>query len=259
MNIVILGCGRSGTSIFGELFEMLPGFRYYFEPSMDDLAGIDYKAGPVAVKVPKSPYGSPTTPGLPFVLQDLLNAIPEPSKIFWQVRHPLDAICSLRPGIEANWSHNPKPPGWESLLHQPWFERCARHWAYINGPGFQSVRHLASVYRYEDLIAGPRRAALRACGEAGVAGPAVEAAIDRWCSLVTNEKGPQAYEAKHQVRWSRADHAIRSGRWSQNLSPEEVRSVLPLVSAAAGNLGYELPNYDASRLEDAGYRSDSRP
>jgi len=28
-NAVVLGCGRSGTSIFGELFAALPGFRYW--------------------------------------------------------------------------------------------------------------------------------------------------------------------------------------------------------------------------------------
>lgn len=31
-NAAVLGCGRSGTSIFGELFAALPGFRYWSEP-----------------------------------------------------------------------------------------------------------------------------------------------------------------------------------------------------------------------------------
>jgi hypothetical protein len=35
-NAVVLGCGRSGTSIFGELFEALPGFTYLSEPLLSE-------------------------------------------------------------------------------------------------------------------------------------------------------------------------------------------------------------------------------
>ena len=34
-HVIILGCGRSGTSIFGELFEHIPGYMYYSEPPFD--------------------------------------------------------------------------------------------------------------------------------------------------------------------------------------------------------------------------------
>ena len=36
-NVAILGCGRSGTSIFGELFEAIPGYTYYSEPFLADV------------------------------------------------------------------------------------------------------------------------------------------------------------------------------------------------------------------------------
>jgi hypothetical protein len=245
MNVLILGCARSGSSIFGELFEMLPGFHYYFEPHMDEFGQIDYSNGPVAIKKPKADLGASMTPGLPFALEELLVRIPEPRRIFWQVRHPLDAICSLRPGIESDWAHNPRPPGWESLLDRPWVERCARHWANINGAGFHAIRKLADfsyANRYEDFIADPRKIALRACSCINMSGPEVDAAIDRWCSLISNEKSPRVYEARRQKHWSRQDHTIRTGRWKQNLSPEDVSSVLPIVSDAAKCFGYELPS-----------------
>ena len=103
-HVVILGCGRSGTSIFGELFESLRSYlgRYHFEPAFDQLHTIDFKSGSVAIKVPKVTTGHRMTPGLPFLLEDLLAIVPEPRVIFWQVRHPLDTICSLRPGITAD-------------------------------------------------------------------------------------------------------------------------------------------------------------
>lgn len=36
-NVAILGCGRSGTSIFGELFEAFPGYRYWSEPHLAEV------------------------------------------------------------------------------------------------------------------------------------------------------------------------------------------------------------------------------
>jgi hypothetical protein len=240
MNIVILGSARSGTSIFGELFELLPGFRYYFEPGLERLSALDYDLGPIAVKMPRAADVTRTTPGLAFLLEEMVNIVRDPFRILWQVRHPLDAICSLRVGIQANWAHGPRPQEWETLRTLPLIEQCAHYWAYVNGVGFQAVRDRASVYRYEDMIVDPRGAAVRACKEAEVDGPAVEAAVERWCSLVSNDKSPDAYEAKHQVRWSRLDHSARTGRWRENLSPDDIRLALPIVSKAAHVFGYEL-------------------
>ena len=36
-HVLILGCGRSGTSIFGELLEHLAPYTYYSEPAFADL------------------------------------------------------------------------------------------------------------------------------------------------------------------------------------------------------------------------------
>jgi hypothetical protein len=43
-HVVILGCGRSGTSIFGELFEHLAPYTYYSEPSFAELMEFDFEA-----------------------------------------------------------------------------------------------------------------------------------------------------------------------------------------------------------------------
>ena len=101
-HVIILGCGRSGTSIFGELFEDLKPYKYYSEPYFDELLKSDF-ARPVAVKVPRESPGYPPTLGLSFPLDILLQKIPDPKIIYWQVRHPLDTICSLKVGISYRW------------------------------------------------------------------------------------------------------------------------------------------------------------
>jgi hypothetical protein len=137
---LILGCGRSGTSIFGELFEHLPGYRYYSEPPFEDLFRLDYSQ-PVAVKVPRESEGYPADTGLSFPLTALGNALPAPRQMFWLVRHPLDTISSLKVGIARNWGHHPKPPDWREWLSRPLAERCAHHWNYLNSRGYARVRH----------------------------------------------------------------------------------------------------------------------
>jgi hypothetical protein len=57
-HVVILGCGRSGTSIIGELFEHLAPYTYYSEPFFAELLEFDF-ARPSAVKVPKESAGYP--------------------------------------------------------------------------------------------------------------------------------------------------------------------------------------------------------
>lgn len=240
-HVVILGCGRSGTSIFGELFEHLPGYDYKFEPAFDTLKRTDFSAGPVAVKVPKSSPGEAMTPGLPFVLEELLAVVPEPRVIFWQVRHPLDAICSLRPGIEAGWSHNPRPPDFEQWTRKSLVMQCARHWQYINETGYEAVRDLAKVARYEELVSNPRAFALRICVEIGVDVTGCLTELERWVASVGNKKSPDSYEAKHQAHWSRQDHSRRVERWRENLSQTEIDPVRPIIQTAADILGYRLP------------------
>jgi hypothetical protein len=239
-HIIILGCGRCGTSIFGELFETVGVHRYYFEPSLEDVRRMNFDLGAVAMKVPKAPIGTPMTPGLPFQLEELLALVPLPRAIFWQVRNPLDAVCSLRPGIEANWSHNPKPPDWEDWLHRPLIERCARHWSYINLNGYRAVRQFSALSRYETLVRNPCTAAIAACALAGCGGTEYEEAILRWAATVSNRKAAPAYEAKRQVVWSRQDHSVRMERWRENLTSDEVAAVREIVAEAAAEVGYAV-------------------
>ena len=150
-HVIILGCGRSGTSIFGELFEHLAPYTYYSEPYFAEFLRFDFSR-PTAVKVPKESTNYPPTSGLSFPLTALLAEIPNPKTIYWQVRHPLDTICSLRVGISKDWGHHPKPPAWRDWIERPLIERCAYHWNYINSLGYKQVRAISKVKHFEEMI-----------------------------------------------------------------------------------------------------------
>jgi hypothetical protein len=242
-NVLILGCGRSGTSIFGELFEDIGAYTYYSEPPFAELAALSFST-PVAIKVPKECAEFQSTPGLSFPLDAMLSLLPKPTKIYWQVRHPLDAIASLRVGIADNWGHHPRPPDWKSWLNRSVVERCAHHWDYINSIGYGQVSGLVEVCRFEEMLTSPRDFAERICADVGVSRAASAAGIATWSERVQDTNNEKFKEAKTSRHYSRPDHTRRLGRWKENLGSDELRQVVPLVRAAADTFGYQLLDED---------------
>ncbi len=248
-HVLILGCGRSGTSIFGELFEHLPGYRYRSEPPFADVIEADQRM-PQAYKVPRESAGYPPTPGLSFPLDALLGAVASPLTLFWQVRHPLDAIASLRVGIAEDWGHHPRPPDWQRWLGRPLVERCAHHWAWINSVGHSAVASRVEaasfelmrfeVMRFEEMIADPAAFARRVCAVVGLDTEACSPAIGAWADRVQDTNNERFVEARTSRPYSRPDHSRRVGRWRENLSEDDVRAVTPIVAEAACTFGYAL-------------------
>jgi hypothetical protein len=236
---MILGCGRSGTSIFGELFEHLEPYSYWSEPKYGHLWQFDW-SGPVAVKAPAEDPEYASTRGLPFPLEHLLENLPDPKRFYWQVRHPLDAICSLRIGIANNWGHHPKPFDWRDWLERPLLERCAHHWNYLNTVGYGAVRTITRVTRFEDFIAAPLEFAEEICREVGLDPEEHRAALEAWADRVQNTNNEKFIEAKTSRNYSRPDHSRRVERWRENLTAEEVRRLTPMVAETARVFGYEM-------------------
>lgn len=239
-HVLILGCGRSGTSIFGELFEHIPGYTYYSEPPFDVVVDLCFES-PIAIKVPKESRRYPAPPGLPFPVDAMLSVLPAPRKLYWQVRHPLDAIASLRTGISNDWGHHPRPPDWRNWLQRSLVERCAHHWATINTVGYEQVRHLVDVCHFESMLQDPTGFVHRICDGIGLHPSECATDLAVWSDRVQDTNNEKFVEAKTSRSYSRPDHKKRIGRWRENLSQEDLRRVMPIVREAANTFGYDLP------------------
>jgi len=237
---MILGCGRSGTSIFGELFDHLTPFSYYSEPPFAELVRMNFSQ-PIAIKVPAESEGYPPTEGLSFPLPVLLALTSSPLQYYWQVRHPLDAICSLRVGIANKWGHHPKPPDWQEWLDRPLLEQCAHHWAYLNTIGYQQVRQFAKVKKFEDMLENPLQFARSIAEDVGVERATHEQELATWAKRVQNTNNKNFVEAETSKNYSRKDHLVRVERWRENLTLDQVAQVLPIIDDAATLFGYDLP------------------
>ena len=235
--VMILGCGRSGTSIFGELFEHIPVYRYQSEPPFEDVMAADYSR-PQAFKVPRDSdrFGAPQ-PGLSFPLGAMRAHRPD-MQFFWIVRHPLDAISSLRIGIAQNWGHHPRPPDWQAWLDRPLVAQCAHHWAFLNTAGYGQVKDLAKVVKFEDMIADPAAFAAGVCHALGLDPADFAETLAAWSDRVQDSNNAKFVEAMTSRGYSRPDHSRRVGRWQENLSAEDVDLAWPIVEAAATPFGY---------------------
>jgi hypothetical protein len=200
------------------------------------VVGADFTR-PRAFKVPRESAAHPARPGLSFPVQALLDAAPD-TEIFWIVRHPLDAICSLRVGIAKDWDHHPRPPDWRAWLDRTLLERCAHHWSFLNQTGFAQVEDRAAVVRFEDMVLDPRSFARSVCAKVGIDVARESAVIENWAGRVQNTHNTAFVEARTSRGHSRRDHAVRIGRWRENLTAEEVDRLWPLVSEPAKRFGY---------------------
>lgn len=239
-HVVILGCGRSGTSIFGEYFEHLSNYTYYSEPPFTQLQELDYSR-PIAIKVPTQSPEFPPTPGLSFPLEKMLEFVVDPKTIFWQIRHPLDTICSLKVGISKNWSHHPKPNDWQDWLNRPLIEQCAHHWNYINSVGFEKVDSLVKISRFEDMLKDPLGFASDINAILSINPEINKIEILQWVNRVQNSNNTNFKEAKTSQPYSTKDHSVRIERWKENLTQQEIHLVLPIIKETANKFGYELP------------------
>ena len=238
-NVLILGCGRSGTSIFGEFFKHLSAYNYYSEPYFDEMLQWDFKK-PVAVKVPRESKQFSADNGLSFPLNKLLELIPVSNQFYWQVRNPLDAICSLKVGISKNWGHHPQPPDWRNWLEKPLIVQCAYHWNYINTIGFSQVKGIVKITRFEDMLHDPKSFASSICKDISLNEAGFRDEIESWTKKVHNEDHPDYQEAETSKPYSTDDHRVKIGRWKENMTEKELNLIKPMIKDTASKFGYYL-------------------
>ena len=252
---LVVGCARSGTSILGELLAAHPSVAYVFEAqrTWDQVgnardqshrlvaadatpearaqirAWFAEQLGSAALVVEKTPRNILR---LPFV-----RAVFPEARVIHIVRDGRDVACSLLPGIGgAKWRHL-KPPSWQRLLAEhTGVVRCALVWNEVLEIALADLSDMPHLQvRYEDLIAAPERVATAVLRYLDLPEhPSVAAFLRK----IQNETA-DSYHAERQVKWYRDDHAVRVGRWRENMTPPEQRVVGELLAPLLRRLGYD--------------------
>jgi hypothetical protein len=69
---------------------------------------------------------------------------------------------------------------------------------------------------------------------------AYESELARWARRVQNTNNEDFVEAETSKSYSRPDHQVRIGRWKENLSTAEIKSVMPIIESTARQFGYSF-------------------
>lgn len=255
MNIaLVFGCARSGTSILGELIAAHPQVNYVFEAhALWDQAGtganeshrltaahatpelrerirrwFEDALGTAAIVVEKNPRNALRVPFLRAVLPE--------ARLIHVIRDGRDVACSMVPGCGGDeWNHL-KPPSWSEFYRQARGPvRCAMAWKEVVEIALADLAGTPHLQiRYEDLVREPRATAATLMRFLGLDAP--PPVVD-FCERIQNSTAA-VYRAQVQTRWSRDDHTLRIGRWRENLSVEEQRSIGELLAPLLARLGY---------------------
>lgn len=224
--ILIEGCPRSGTSIVGELLRDHPACSRYAYEEWEPFSGVPLDAPGTVAKQPRH-----------FTPADGLGSDPTDlpaGPTIWVVRHPLDAIASLRPIMKRRWAAWPPPPtGW---VAKDWMGRAALLWLHQNDTGYQTAldtRGAPVLVRLEDVIADPSAQAARIL--AHLDWPHART-VDVWVARVSDD--PTRSPAAHQDFWYRP-HDHRVGRWDEELTDTQADDLWGLVAdVASSRYGY---------------------
>ena len=255
MNVaLVFGCARSGTSILGELIAAHPQVKYVFEAhdvwnaadmgeneshrltaaqaSPSTMRGIrqwfQQQCDGTRLLVEKNPRSVLRIP--------LIREVMPEARLVHIVRDGRDVACSMVPGCGGSrWEHL-KPPSWQELSRREHGAvRCAFAWKEIMDIALADLADQPHLQvRYEDLVRRPRATARSVMEYLRLEWTP---SIADFCEYISNDTAG-TYQAKHQLHWSRADHRERIGRWRENLTVEEQRTINDMLAPLLDRLGY---------------------
>ena len=258
--VFLLGCARSGTSIFGEALASHPAVTYLFElsPTWNSIVeeGADHRLEAAAAdpELARRVYDEFSghlrgAPGEVLLEKNPKHVLRLPflaalfpwGRFIHIIRDGRDTAASLMFRNRGDgWGHL-QVPGWRDLLQRYPKEnhiRCAHQWriavetARCDGALLGGARYLE--IRYEDLVRSPLAIAGEALAFMGLDAPS---AVAEFCGKIQDET-EGSYHALKQVRHYVDNHSRRIGRYCENLDPDQVAEVEEACGETLADLGY---------------------
>lgn len=259
--VFLVGCARSGTSIFGELLAAHPAVAYLFEvsdiwnaifPDRDDdrLEREDAEHREAVERLHRELAGRVDDPSAGVILEKnpkhalrvgFLDAAFPGCRFLHLVRDGRDVVSSLMfRNRGSRWGHL-RVPGWKELLErypEASHARCAHQWRAAVKAVEEDARDLDPArllrVRYEDLVSEPVETATSTLNFLGL--EVTPEVLEVAAKIQDSTRG--SYHARKQVRHYVDNHSRRIGRYEENLTPEQIEEVEAICGDVLDELGY---------------------
>ncbi len=261
--VFLLGCARSGTSILGEMVDAHPRVTYLYEasaiwnrlcPERGDHRLSRSDATPeIARRLHEELGGRIADPARDILVEKnpkhtlrvpFLDAVFPDCRIVHLIRDGRDTVASLMfRNRGSQWGHL-KTPGWSELLSrypEANHIRCAHQWrdsvllCRAAGRELPGGRYLE--VRFEDLV---REARSTVEGVLGFLGLEVTSEVEAVLPRIQDATSG-SYHARRQVRHYVENHAVRVGRFRENLTDAQLEDILEVCGDLLRELGYLPP------------------
>jgi hypothetical protein len=257
--VFLVGCARSGTSIFGEALAAHPSVAYLFELSslwnaavparVDHRLERHHATAVIAERIYRSLHEVLGARASAVVVEKnpkhvlrvaFLDQLFPHAKFLHIIRDGRDVVASLMFRNRGDrWGHL-EIPGWQDLLDRYTDEnhvRCAHQWRDAVVIARAEGAELGDRYleiRYEDLVLDARVVVGRALEHIGLG---LVPGVESFLAKIQNETAG-SYHAKKQVRHFVENHRRRIGRFEENLSRRELDEVVGVCGDLLRELGY---------------------
>ena len=103
------------------------------------------------------------------------------------------------------------------------------------------MTEIAHLVRFEEMIQSPLKFAQEVCNVSGLDIEQHARELGIWAARVQDTNNDKFVEATTSKNYSRPDHTVRVGRWTENLTHNEIDDAVKLVSSANRHFSYQLP------------------
>ena len=119
-------------------------------------------------------------------------------------------------------------------------KKYAHHWNYINSIGYASVKKIAAVTKFKNLVKYSSKFSREIYVQLEIDPELHDLELKSWNRRVQNNNNEDFIEALTSRPYTNQDHSNKINRWKENLTKENLEEIVHMVCQTAAQFEYVL-------------------